>query len=152
MGPSDFSLTLKMPVLRLPLCLALLVLVLDLLLPPAEACFTCTANGRKKREAATGLLCLAPQWSRRRRLPLQPVTPTRLRDSPGRRSNSVRRSTCCFWPRLGSRLRPKLTSKLPTSMAMEPCSSKSGRTGRLNRSECLYNFSEKEKHSILHFF
>merc|ERR1712117_31734 len=49
MGPSDFSLTLKMPVLRLPLCLALLV-------PPAEACFTCTANGRKKREAATGLL------------------------------------------------------------------------------------------------
>merc|ERR1712117_97900 len=56
MGPSDFSLTLKMPVLRLPLCLALLVLVLDLLLPPAEACFTCTANGRKKREAATGLL------------------------------------------------------------------------------------------------
>merc|ERR1739842_87651 len=56
MGPSDFSLTLKMPVLRLPLCLALLVLVLDLLLPPADACFTCTANGRKKREAATGLL------------------------------------------------------------------------------------------------
>merc|ERR1712062_411403 len=51
---SDFSLTLKMPVLRLPLCLALLVL--DLLLPPADACFTCTANGRKKREAATGLL------------------------------------------------------------------------------------------------
>merc|ERR1711879_946853 len=56
MGPSDFSLTLKMPVLRLPLCLALLVLVLDLLLPPAEACFTCTASGRKKREAASGLL------------------------------------------------------------------------------------------------
>merc|ERR1712210_32258 len=53
---SDFSLTLKMPVLRLPLCLALLVLVLDLLLPLAEACFTCTANGRKKREAATWLL------------------------------------------------------------------------------------------------
>merc|ERR1712117_819060 len=49
MGSDCWSLNLKMPVLRLPL-------VLDLLLPPAEACFTCTANGRKKREAATGLL------------------------------------------------------------------------------------------------
>merc|ERR1711936_504547 len=57
MGSDCWSLNLKMPVLRLhPLYLALLVLVLDLLLPPAEACFTCTANGRKKREAATGLL------------------------------------------------------------------------------------------------
>merc|ERR1712173_147655 len=39
---------------RLPLCL-MLVLALDLL-PPAEACFTCNTSGRKKREAATGLL------------------------------------------------------------------------------------------------
>merc|ERR1712037_357462 len=53
---SDWSLNLKMSVLRLPVCLALLVLVLHLLLPPAEACFNCNTSGRKKREAATGLL------------------------------------------------------------------------------------------------
>ena len=45
-----------MSVLRLPVCLALLVLVLHLLPPPAEACFTSQTSGRKKREAATGLL------------------------------------------------------------------------------------------------
>ena len=45
----------QMAVLRLPLCLVLLTLALDLL-PPAEACFTCNTSGRRKREAATGLL------------------------------------------------------------------------------------------------
>ena len=34
--------------------------------------------------------CLGQQWSRRRRLLLQPVTLTRLRDSPGRRWRDVR--------------------------------------------------------------
>ena len=38
--------------------------------------------------------CLDQQLSRRRRLRLQPVTLTRLRDSPGRRSNTVRYA---FW-------------------------------------------------------
>merc|ERR1712198_372073 len=53
---SSACLNLKMTVLRLPLCLALLVLLLHLLPPPANACFTCNTSGRKKREAATGLL------------------------------------------------------------------------------------------------
>merc|ERR1712083_191475 len=45
----------QMTFLRLPLCLVMLALALDLL-PPAEACFTCNTSGRRKREAATGLL------------------------------------------------------------------------------------------------
>merc|ERR1712233_145504 len=47
---------LKMAVLHLPLYMALFVLVLHLLPPPAETCFTCNTSGRKKREAASGLL------------------------------------------------------------------------------------------------
>ena len=91
---------------RLPLCL-LLVLALDLL-PCADACFTCNTSGRKKREAASGddtiqfpfdmaltnhikaSWCLAPPWSRRRRSPSPPATPTRSRVSPGRRWSNVR--------------------------------------------------------------
>merc|ERR1712192_295263 len=49
-------LNLKMTVLRLPICMVLLALALDLLPSPAEACFTCNTSGRRKREAATGLL------------------------------------------------------------------------------------------------
>ena len=47
----------QMTFLRLPLCLVLLALALDLL-PPAEACFTCNTSGRRKREAASGLLAI----------------------------------------------------------------------------------------------
>merc|ERR1712223_1832361 len=54
MGVRRVCLKLKMPALRLSVSL-LLVLLLEVLVP-ANACFTCNTSGRKKREAATGLL------------------------------------------------------------------------------------------------
>merc|ERR1711994_31131 len=54
MGVRRVCLKLKMPALRLSVYL-LLVLLLEVLVP-ANACFTCNTSGRKKREAATGLL------------------------------------------------------------------------------------------------
>jgi len=59
----------------------------------------------------------------------------RLRDSPGWRWRDVRRSTCFFWPRLALRLQPRLSSKQPTSTAMELSFSTSGRIGLLCRFE-----------------
>merc|ERR1711879_450921 len=50
MGVRRVCLKLKMPALRLSVSLLLYLLV------PANACFTCNTSGRKKREAATGLL------------------------------------------------------------------------------------------------
>merc|ERR1712107_167548 len=107
MGVRRVCLKLKMPALRLSVSL-LLYLLLDVLVP-ANACFTCNISGRKKREAATGLLVSPSAVQQEGSSPLQHVTQIRLRDSPGTRWRDARRSTCFFWLRLALRLQPRLS-------------------------------------------